>query len=337
MTAQPFSTPAEDVAGAVTGRFTAAPAKQPFIRATEIWVPTADRKQLQLGAGLYGPLRAFEAVSQQTQFGYDEGLPGKAWAAGHPIVLKDLTNSYFKRGDAASAAGLTCAVALPIFAGQFLIAVLVLFCGDDREHVGAIELWHTPPGSVEMGLVDGYYGTADALEWNSRHIKFMHGIGLPGRVWATAMPVIMEDLGRSRQFLRWADAERVGINHGIGIPCGRDGEGAWVLTLLSALGTPIARRFESWVPDADHGGLVLHAGYCEHAADLASVYRSVVVPPDGGLLGHVWRTGAPALASELTSEPAVIAASTAEAGLTTMVAMPVIANAALKAVVAWYL
>jgi hypothetical protein len=314
-----------------------APAKQPFIRATEIWVPTADRRRLELGAGLYGPLSEFAAVSQRTRFAYDEGLPGKAWAAGHPIVLKDLTTSYFKRGDAARAAGLTCAVALPIFAGQILIAVLVLFCGDDREHVGAVELWHTPPGSVEMGLVDGYYGTADALEWNSRHIKFMHGIGLPGRVWATGMPVVMEDLGRSRQFLRWEDAERVGINHGIGIPCGRDAEGTWVLTLLSALGTPIARRFEAWVPDQERGGLVFHAGYCEHVAGLAAVYRGEVVPRDGGVLGHVWRTGAPSMTSDLAREPAMIVRSTAGGGLTTMVAMPVIAQAALVAVVAWYL
>lgn len=313
------------------------PAKQPFIRATEIWVPTADRRQLELGGGLYGPLSEFAAVSRQTRFAHDEGLPGKAWAAGHPIVLKDLTHSYFKRGDAASAAGLTCAVALPIFTGQDIVAVLVLFCGDDREHVGAVELWHTPPGSVEMGLVDGYYGTADALEWNSRHIKFMHGIGLPGRVWATGMPVIMEDLGRSRQFLCWADAERVGINHGIGIPCGRDGEGAWVLTLLSALGTPIARRFEAWVVDPDRGGLVFRDGYCEHVADLALVHRGVVVPPDGGVLGHVWRTSAPALSTDLAAEPATITRSAVAAGLTTMVALPVIAQAAIKAVVAWYL
>jgi hypothetical protein len=318
-------------------RLAAGATKQPFVRATEIWVPTADGNQLELGTGLYGPLRAFEAVSQRTRFAHDEGLPGKAWAAGHPIVLKDLTNSYFKRGDAASAAGLTCAVALPIFAGSALVAVLVLFCGDDREHVGAIELWHTPPDSFEMGLVDGYYGTADALEWNSRHIKFMHGIGLPGRVWATGMPVIMEDLGRSRHFLRWEDAERVGINHGIGIPCGRDGEGTWVLTLLSALGTPIARRFEAWVPDTDRGGLVFNAGYCEHVANLAATYRDAVVPRGSGALGQVWRTGAPSLASDLTGEPAMLAQSTAEAGLTTMVAMPVIADAAIKAVVAWYL
>ena len=40
------------------------------------------------------------------------------------------------------------------------MAVMVLFCGDDEKHVGAIELWHNDPEkSDEMGLVDGYYGT----------------------------------------------------------------------------------------------------------------------------------------------------------------------------------
>ena len=141
--------------------------KQTFIRATEIWVPTEDGRHLVLGSGLYGLLRDFETVSHATRFAYDDGLPGKAWAAGHPIVLKDLTGSYFKRGAAAQEAGLTCAVALPVFSGPHVKAVMVLFCGDDREHIGAIEVWHTPLDSIEMGLVDGYYGSAEVLEWSS--------------------------------------------------------------------------------------------------------------------------------------------------------------------------
>jgi len=71
-----------------------------------------------------------------------------------------------------------------VFAGEFLMAVMVLFCGDDEKHVGAIELWHNDADvSHEMGLVDGYYGTADMFEFNSRHTKFPRGFGLPGRTW----------------------------------------------------------------------------------------------------------------------------------------------------------
>jgi len=311
--------------------------KQTFIRATEIWVPTEDGRTLELGSGLYGPLSDFETVSRATRFDFDEGLPGKAWAAGHPIVLKNLTDSYFKRGEAAKVAGLTCAVALPIFAGSSLKAVIVLFCGDDREHIGAIEVWHTPLDTFEMGLVDGYYGTAEVLEWSSRHIKFMRGIGLPGQTWDTGMPVIMEDLGRSRRFLRWGSAERIGVNRGVGIPCGRDGAGAWVLTFLSALGTPIARRFEAWVPDGNRDGLIFAGGYCEHVADFGAAYDSIVLPRAAGTLSQVWLTGVPAISTDLSTEPRPIAVSADTARLTTMVAMPVITDGTLKAIVAWYL
>jgi len=308
-----------------------------FIRAAEIWVPSKDRRRLEFGAGLYGNLTELETVSRETVFDYDEGLPGKAWAAGHPIILRNLTNSYFKRGDAARIAGLTCGVALPIFVGSFPTAVIVLLCGDDREHVGAIELWNSPPGLIEMSLVDGYYGTAEVFEWNSRRTNFMKGHGLPGRVWQCGMPVILEDLGNSRRFLRWESAVRVGINRGLGIPCGRDAEGTWVLTLLSALGTPISRRVECWVPDADRGGLTFHSGYCETKSNLAADYAGAVLREAEGTLGHVWRTAIPDISTDLANEPDVIAASADGIGLGAMVAIPIIIQSELRAIVACYL
>ncbi len=311
--------------------------KRSFMRATEIWMPSADGRHLEFSNGLYGPLSDFERVSRQTRFGFDEGLPGKAWAAGHPIVLKDLVGSYFKRGEAAQAAGLTCALALPVFAGDALIAVMVLFCGDDREHVGAVEVWHAASGAIEMRLVDGYYGTADVFEWYSRHIGFMCGIGLPGAVWETGMPVVLADLGRSRRFVRWESAERVGINRGVAIPCGRDPGDPWVLTFLSALDTPIANRFETWIPITNGSGLVFDAGYCEHGVDLAAVYRSVVISPDAGTFGRVLNTGAPAIATDVSLEPHPVSASVRGTSLTSMVAMPVLTAGRLDAVVAWYL
>lgn len=311
--------------------------KRSFIRVTEIWAPSADGARLELSAGLYGPLSEFREVSEKTCFAYDEGLPGKAWASGHPIVLKNLTNSYFLRGEAAEAAGLTCAVALPIFSGKGLVAVMVLFCGDDREHIGAIEVWNTPAGSIEMGLVDGYYGTADVFEWYSRHTKFMCGIGLPGQVWESGMPVIMADLGRSRRFLRWESAQRAGLNRGVGIPCGQESGSPWVLTFLSALGTPIADRFEAWVPDARQDTLVFRGGFCEYGTDLATSYRNAQLAKGAGTLGRVWETGAPAIATDLSKEPAVVRATVTPTALEMMVAMPVMSGGKLKAIVAWYL
>jgi hypothetical protein len=52
----------------------------------------------------------------------------------------------------------------------------------------------------------------------------------------------MADLGKADRFLHAADALKVGINRGIGIPCPTQTGAACVLTLLSANSTPIARR-----------------------------------------------------------------------------------------------
>ncbi|MGZ8162404.1 MAG: hypothetical protein ACXWTT_06005 [Methylobacter sp.] len=58
-----------------------------FIKVTEIWIPNKDRIKLEFGSGVYGELTDFKAASEQQQFAYNEGLPGRAWAAGRPIVL----------------------------------------------------------------------------------------------------------------------------------------------------------------------------------------------------------------------------------------------------------
>ena len=96
------------------------------------------------------------------------------------------------------------------------MAVMVLLCGDEGKHVGAIELWHNDPElSHEISLVDGYYGTAETFEFNSRHTRFSRGYGLPGRAWKAGMPVIMNDLDTSGRFLRRQEASEVGIRCGV--------------------------------------------------------------------------------------------------------------------------
>lgn len=312
--------------------------KRAFIRATEIWVPNEEGTELSLGAGLYGPLTGFAEVAQRTRFGRDDGLPGKAWASGQPIVLKDLVGSFFRRGEAAAAAGLTCGVALPLFRGAELAAVVVFFCGDDREHVGAIEVWHAPRASFEMGLVDGYYGSAEVFEWTARHINFMKGSGLPGQVWASGMPVVMETL-KGPRFLRWEEAAQAGITRGVGIPCTGTADGEFVMTFLSALNTPIAERFEIWVADGER--LAFQAGYCERRADLAALHEGRRVASGDGAIGRVLATGLPAVVADLAAagddgEPVHVEAAARKAGLTSMVAIPIFEARAVRAVLAWY-
>jgi hypothetical protein len=300
-------------------------------------VPTGDRTQLRLLDGLYGPSDAFGALGREMRLGQGEDLPGKAWAVRHPIILKKFEGAQFKRTDAATAIGLTCGIAFPVFAGELLKAVVVLLCGGSEPHVGAIELWHNDPDkSNEMRLVDGYYGTADTFAFNSRHMTFPRGYGLPGRVWKSRMPLIVKELDQSRSFLRWQEAVAIGINRGLGIPYFGAADQAWALTLLSARDTPIARRFEIWTPNQAHDALIFHAGDCDRATQLATEYQAATIGKGDGAIGQAWLTGIPAVRANVGDDTSAAGRSAAAAGLNAIVALPVMTGEQVTAVVAWY-
>jgi hypothetical protein len=298
-----------------------------FIKVTEIWIPTKDRTRLEFSAGLYGDLHEFRVASEKESFAYDEGLPGKAWAAGHPVVLTKFDHSYFKRTKSAKKAGLTCGIAMPVFSGEFLMAVVVFLCGDDQHHAGAIEIWsNSSEGNSELTVVDGYYGTLDDFEALSEKIKFTKGSGLPGLVWETGMPVLIEDLGQSTTFIRSADAKKAGITTVLGIPVSVVANQVYIMTFLSAKATPIAQRIQIWAPDQSGERLVCQAGYSKQNDELAEIFETISVRKGEGLLGRVWLTGVPAIRNN--SGIAVT-----EGSLSSMLAMPVIDNGHLKAVV----
>lgn len=308
-----------------------------FIRAVEYWVPGVDRMLLELGGGWYGECRRLAAASRGLCFGRGEGLPGQAWEAGHPLVLKDLASNGFRRTAAALADGLSCGIAVPIFAGDVLTAVLVIFCGDDHAHTGAIELWRNDPtASKDMTLVDGHYGsTGEAFEYNSRRIAFRRGHGLPGIVWDSALPLFMEDLGHGKRFLRADDARQVGINRGFALPCSSLGSEAHVMAFLSALATPIVRRFEIWQPDATRSRLQRCFGFCENEGRLLAAPEGPALERGQGCIGTTFLTGTPAVSQAAGHEPEIGPAAAA-AGLQSLVAVPVLDGGRLKATVAWY-
>ena len=311
---------------------------QTFIRAVEYWVPSADRTTLAHGGGWYGTAPAFGALSAKLCFGPGEGLPGQAWAQGHPIMLRQFEGSYFKRTEAAHAAGLTCAIAIPLLAGDYLMAVVVMFCGDDAAHAGAIELWRNDPAlSPDMTLADAYYGTtAEAFEYIARHVSFRRGTGLPGIVWDTGMPMFIDDLGRGQRFLRAASATKVGINRGLAIPCAQTGPDTWVLAFLSALGTPLARRIEVWLPDAQRSELHRVAGFCEVLGKLPPGDAERPIQRGASTIGQTMATGIPAISHHAGDEPGDLGASATAAGLQVLLAMPLLRDGRLLAVIGWY-
>jgi GAF domain len=304
-----------------------------FVRAAEFWVPSTDRLQLEHGGGWYGTAARMAHASRDLCFGLGEGLPGRAWEQRAPVVLHSFEGSYFRRTAAALADGLTCGIALPIFAGEFLLAVVVLFCGDDEEHAGAIEVWHTDPASPrDLVLADGHYGrTAEAFEYLSRRTSFRAGTGLPGIALQRQAPVFLPDLGRASGFLRSDSAVKVGINRGLAVPCATPGPQRQVLAFLSALGTPIARRVELWRLNAGERCLRLDGGFCELQGTLQDA--GAQVEPGQGSVGRCWLTGLPVVAHNVAGEPGGAARVD---GLEGGLVFPVLIGARFVAAVALY-
>jgi hypothetical protein len=304
-----------------------------FIRVVEVWVPDADASLLEFGGGLYGSASRFGIASRSMCFGRGEGLPGRAWDEGRPIVLTELDPSVFRRTEQARAEGLTCGIALPIFAGDALKAVFVIFCGDDAEHAGAIELWRNDPAqSREMTLDDGYYGTtADAFEFMSRRTSFHKGIGLPGMAWEAGAPVFLPDLGKGGRFLRADSAVKVGINRGFAFPVATPGDEIYVLAFLSALATPLVRRLEVWSPAGRDGPLCLSEGFCE-TQGLLQASTAVSIASGQGVVGRAFATAVPMVTERAGDEPGPVGAT----GWTAVAALPVLEHGRTTAVVAWY-
>lgn len=328
----------DDITSTVSLRPQPETAMKTFIQIGEVWVPSKDRTLLEYHSDTYGPHQQFRLASEPLCFGYDEGLPGKAWAARHPIILRDLQNTYFKRAKAAKEAGLSSAVAMPVFAGDYLLAVLVLFCGDDDDHVGAIELWHNDPAeSYDMGLVEGYYGIAENFEYVSRRTQFRPGFGLPGITWKSGMPELLGDLWSSEKFLRKDDARKAGLSKGLGVPFLYEPGQHYVMTFLSAMGTPIARRIEVWVPTEDRKALLFNTGHCDRTPEFSLDYAQTRLTHESCILGRVWALGLPAISDSIQHEASDVGVSAQKAGLSTLIAFPVLEAGRLKAVVAFYL
>lgn len=279
--------------------------KKSFIRAIEYWVPVADGSILEFAGGLFGGASRFAALSRQLCFGRGEGLPGQAWDAGHPVMLKELDGATFRRADAAKAQGFTCAIALPLYAGARLSAVLIIFCGDDQEHAGAIELWRNKPSaSRDMTLVDGYYGsTGDTFEFISRSTSFRRGVGLPGMTWEQQGPVFLQNLGKGSGFLRADSAVRVGINRGFAIPCPAQDGSNYVLAFLSALATPIACRVEVWEPAANQPHLKRSFGFCETDGLLDNAAMAPLSGAGVGPVGRAFASGLPVAIEPMIAIP----------------------------------
>jgi len=301
-----------------------------LIQVIEIWTPDAAGQLLESGGGLYGAVPALGAVSGSMCFGRGEGLPGRAWEAGQPILLKDLQGGYFRRAAAAKAARLSCAVAMPVYLDDRLKAVVVFFCGDNPE-AGAIELWRNDPRvTPDMTLRDGFYGSmAESFASASGDTYLSRGAGLPGLAWQKQTAVFMDDLAKTPKFIRSEEAAAVGIQRGLAIPCPVPSHENYALTFLSTASMPYALRVESWMPAASGGSLERAFGFCETEGKLFAGVALAAVPC-AATIEAAFTGAAPSLWQAGDGQPGV-------AGSRAMAALPIMADGAVSEVLALYI
>ncbi len=325
------------------------PCMNTFVKVVEVWVPSEDGRLLELAGGLFDAAPAYGAISRHMCFGRGEALPGRSWDEGCPQLLARLEGSYFRRTAAAQAAGLTCAAAVPIFIGERLTSVVVLLCGDEPTQVGAVELWHNDPRvTSDLKLADGYFGATDpAVEALTRDGSLPRGAGAPGLAWQRESAVFIDNVGDSSQFLRSQVAARAGILRALAIPCTSQDRKSWVLSLLSSSGTPIARRFESWIVHDGAGGaggaggspephLQRGFGFCEVQGRLTLNGASSMPMAGPGAVAEVARTGVAQAAGGAAALGAMSAADAKATGVRSVLAIPVISDGAVTEVVALY-
>jgi hypothetical protein len=315
-----------------------------FIKAAEVWLPSADGSLLEFHAGAFGSARRMAAVSRNMCFGRGEGLPGLAWDEGKPVLLPNFESRIFRRTAAAHAGGLDCAIAMPTFKDGKVQAVLVLFCGHDPAQPGALELWRYDASvAVDMVLAVGAYGSTGAsFESISQDTYLPRGTGLPGMAWKRGEAVFMEELAAAQGgFLRAEQAVKDGLQRGLAIPVDSTTENCHVVTFLAGPQLPLAQRIERWVPDASRSRLTrtyafseLHGGRSQVEAELP------LTPPAGGMPGSIvaaWKGGVPEINEYPASEPGAPAAAASSIGATALLAIPIWWGGEVVEVLALYL
>ena len=313
-----------------------------FLRIAEVWTPTADGTSLELSSGLFPDAPAYEAITRQMIFALGEGLPGRAWETGQPVMMRELQGSYFKRAAAAKAIDLTCAVACPVFQSEMLQCVVVLLMGGAAASVGSVELWrHDPRVSSDMALVEGYFGTGDnatELEALTRDGWLPRGAGAPGLAWQKGETVCIPDISTSKHFLRKEAALDAGIGRALAIPCSVRGSASWVLTLLSSPETPIARCVEVWATTSGcSDALARREGFCEGSGVLPRGPGNVHKIDALGAIGRAWRTAVAQASQDLPFDSASVEQlSLKSAGASSVLALPVLLDDAVVEVVALY-
>jgi PAS domain S-box-containing protein len=155
----------------------------------------------------------------------------------HVIYASARDITHRKRADARLAVEYTtaCILAEPGGASETVLALLRAVCealgwelgaawskDDEAQELHCVEVWHAPRSGLEE------------FEAVTRQSRYVRGVGLPGRVWASGEPTWVHDVASDPNFPRAPLAHRLGLREGFGFPILLGGETIGVIEFFSA-------------------------------------------------------------------------------------------------------
>lgn len=304
-----------------------------LLRAVEVWCPDEDGLQLERTSSFYADADTFEAVSEKTKFHPGSGLPGLVWEAGVPVVFHDLASTDFVRHEAARLDELTAGVGVPVFDGDKLVSVLLFLCHTSEISAAAFESWIIEETRNELMPGTCFYANLDRFRRMSQYLRFPYGAGLPGDVWQTRMPRLINRLANSTDFLRASGADAEGLDFGLAVPVIRNhDEIRSVVLLLSADRSPISQVIQIWTPNEDRSAFEMTSVVAPGAPPLAELCHDISCASGEGLVGAVWQSRRPEIRMGFETEPQPMAERALECELTWSAGWPVIVHGEVQAV-----
>lgn len=203
--------------------------------------------------------------------------------------------------------------------------------------LSVVEVWRPDGSGDKLRWAAGHYDAAPEFGAVSRDTTFAMGEGVPGQVWETGRPVLLDGLVGTN-FVRVAAAADAGLGSVLAIPYRRRGRIQAVVVFLMNVRRDLCGVAEVWTPDRDGGPqLELHRGYYSGLTHFGAASQQVRFARGEGLPGRVWQTGRPLVAPDVASWDAFVRRSPAEADhIKTGIGIPLFVDGGLESVVTMF-
>jgi len=303
-----------------------------LLKVVEVWTPSADGA-LVVDSAMYAEVDAFGEATQSLRLDSGAGLPGWVSEARVPVLFDDLSSADFVRSGAATESNLGAGFGLPVFDGDELTAVMIFLFDADELARSAFESWLPNTTRHELELGTGYYSDLDRFRRLSQYLRFPYGAGLPGEVWQTLAPQLIDRLGESSHFLRASGAVADGLDSGLAVPVvsGRDHLNA-VFVMLSSNSSPIARALQIWLPSEADDVFELSDVVAPTLPELAGRGGQLLSTPGEGLIGRVLETRKPVVVTQGDAGDPVFGSALSTGALSWGLAWPVIVHGQVTAI-----